>query len=166
MFVATRSYRDRRLALGNCIRNWCQKRLDFTTLFLRGSLLVAGVLLAGTIASSAQISVGISIGDPPPPRVVRVLPRSPGPEFVWVDGYWYPVGRHYKWHTGYWTRPPYQGAHWVGPRHEGGQYYAGYWDGDHGRFDHDHHWDHDRDHDRDRWHDHDDHQDHDDHDHH
>jgi len=24
----------------------------------------------------------------------------------------YPVGRHYRWHRGYWTRPPYHGARW------------------------------------------------------
>jgi hypothetical protein len=101
-------------------------------------------------ASRAQVSVGIEFGAPPPPRVIRVRPVQPGPEFLWVDGYWYPDGHRYRWHNGYWTRPPYGGARWIGPRHEGGRYYAGYWDGDHGRFDHDHHWDrnHDRDHDR------------------
>jgi hypothetical protein len=70
---------------------------------------------------------------------------------MWVEGYWYPVGHHYKWHDGYWTRVPYGGARWVSPRWEGGRYYVGYWDGDHGRVEHDHHWDRDhdrRDHDR------------------
>src|SRR5258708_28879704 len=42
-----------------------------------------------------QVSVGIRIGPPPPPRVVRVVPRAPGPDYVWVEGYWYPVGNHY-----------------------------------------------------------------------
>src|SRR5215472_2606374 len=107
-----------------------------------------------------QISIGVQIGAPPPPRVVRVLPRSPGPEFAWVAGYWYPVGNHYKWHDGYWTRPAYPAAHWIAPRYEGGRYFARFWDGDHGRREHDHHWDHDRDrdyrnHDHDRGHGHD-----------
>ena len=105
-------------------------------------------LLALTLLAAAsmlgQVSVGIRIGPPPPPRVVRVLPPRPGPEFVWVDGYWYAVGNRYRWHGGYWTRPPYEGARWVGPRHDGEQFYAGYWDGDRGRREHDHHWDHDR----------------------
>jgi hypothetical protein len=111
--------------------------------------LICATLLLGVPAAFGQVSVGIEIGPPPPARVI-VVPARPGPDFVWIEGYWYPLGSHYRWHAGYWTRPPYEGAHWIVPRHEGGRYYVGYWDGDHGRFEHDHHWDkhHDRDHDR------------------
>ena len=109
---------------------------------------LAVFLLAGGSVFGAQIS--ITIGPPPPPPVVHVLPPRPGPEFVWVDGYWYPVGEHYRWHEGYWTRPPYPGAHWVEPRHDGQQrYFEGYWEGDRGRVEHDHRWDHERDRDAD-----------------
>lgn len=138
--------------------------------FVRGLvckiLLMGALLLAGGSVSHAQISVGIQIGAPPPPRVLAVIPPTPGPDFVWVEGYWYPVGHHYRWHAGYWTRPPYPGARWVAPRHDGEHYFAGYWDGDHGRLEHDHRWDHDHDRDRDRWHDDNHGHDHDDHDHH
>ena len=120
----------------------------------------AMMLSAGVSMAHAQVSIGIVIGPPPEPRVVHVLPAQPGPEFVWVEGYWYPVGRHYKWHEGYWTRPPYEGAHWVTPRHDGERFFAGYWEGSRGRFEHDHRWDrdhgrrdHDRDHDHERDHD-------------
>src|ERR1700680_2710235 len=114
-------------------------------IFVRGVFL-AVVLFAGISAlSAAQVSLGIRIGAPPPPRVVRVAPNRPGPDYVMVDGYWYPSGGHYKWHAAYWTRPPYEGAHWVGPHHDGQQYYAGYWDGPHGHIDHDHRWDHGKD---------------------
>ena len=120
---------------------------------VRSALLVGALVLGvGVSGVHAQISVGISIGAPPPPaRVVVERPVNPGPEFVWVEGYWYPVGHHYKWHPGYWTRPPYEGARWVPPHHDGERYYVGYWDGDRGRFEHDHRWDrdHDRDYDRD-----------------
>lgn len=69
---------------------------------------------------------------------------------MWVAGYWYPSGRNYKWHAGYWTRPPYMGARWVEPRHDGQRYFDGYWSGgERERFDHDHRWDRDRDHNRD-----------------
>ena len=78
--------------------------------------IVEAALLIGTILCSvsavraqAKISIGIVIGTPPPPRVV-FQPAQPGPDFVWVEGYWYPVGRQYSWHEGYWTRPPYSGA--------------------------------------------------------
>lgn len=115
-------------------------------------LLSLVLLAAGTVFG--QVSIGIRIGAPPPPRVVRVRPLAPGPEYVWVDGYWYAVGSRYRWHEGYWTRPPYAGAMWVAPRHDGERYYTGYWQGDRGRFEHDHRWDKDRNRDfRDRDHD-------------
>jgi hypothetical protein len=97
------------------------------------TLMFAAMLLAAGSAF-AQIAIGIRIGPPPPPPMVRVLPPRPGPEFLWVGGYWYPVGMHYKWHAGYWTHPPYPGAYWVVPRHDGARYFAGYWG----------HWDRDR----------------------
>lgn len=135
------------------------------------------IMFAGASAARAQVSVsvGIAIGQPPPPRVVRVVPRSPGPGYFWVAGYWYPVGRRYVWHPGYWSRPPYDGAVWVAPRYDRGRYFVGYWNGPRGRVDHDHRWDHDRGRDYEGWRrdrDHRDHHDrdrrhrhHDDHDH-
>ena len=102
--------------------------------------LLALMLLGGSSAFG-QLSVGVSIGAPPPPRVVRVRPRTPGPDYSWVEGYWYPVGNRYKWHDGYWTRPPYGGARWVGPHYDGQRFFNGYWEGDRGRMDHDHRWD-------------------------
>jgi hypothetical protein len=130
--------------------------------FIRATLLVA-VLLVTASAIRAQVSVGIVIGAPPPPRVAVVVPAQPAPESVWVAGYWYPAGKHYHWHEGYWTRPPYEGARWVAPRHDGERFYAGYWDGGRGRVEHDHHSDHERERD---FHNHDRHDDkHGDHDH-
>jgi hypothetical protein len=112
---------------------------------MKTKLLTVVLLAAGSVFG--QVSVGINIGPPPPPRVLRVRPVAPGPDFTWVDGYWYPVGGRYHWHAGYWTRPPYAGALWVGPRHEGGRFYEGHWEGNRGVIAHDHHWD--REHDRD-----------------
>lgn len=108
---------------------------------------LAAVLLTGGVSSAAaQVSVGVRIGPPPAPRVVRVAPNRPGPDYVWVDGYWYPVRGHYVWHDGYWTRPPYRNGRWIAPRWERGQFYDGYW----GRDDNRRNRDYDRrDHDRD-----------------
>ena len=36
-----------------------------------------------------QFSFGIRIGEPPAPRVYRV-PPCPGPDYVWVEGYYFP----------------------------------------------------------------------------
>ncbi|MGA2723259.1 MAG: YXWGXW repeat-containing protein [Bryobacteraceae bacterium] len=107
--------------------------------------LLAALLLAGGSILGAQISIGVTIGPPPPPRVLHIRPSPLGPDFLWVEGYWYPVGRHYKWHEGYWTRPPYPSAVWIAPRYDGKQFFEGYWEGDRGRIAHDHRWDHDRD---------------------
>jgi len=95
---------------------------------MKKTLLAMLLLAAGS--SFAQVSIGVRIGPPPAPRVVRSHPRAPGPNYFWVDGYW--------------TRPPYAGARWIGPRYEGNQFFEGYWDSDRGRFNHDHRWDRDR----------------------
>jgi hypothetical protein len=117
-------------------------------------LLIAFAALFLTVSNcAAQVSVGVTIGAPPPPRVVAVRPVAPGPDFAWVEGYWYVQGHKWRWHPGYWTRVPYAGARWVAPRYERGQFYMGYWEGDRGRFEHDHHWDRDRYRDYDRRHD-------------
>src|ERR1700747_1060024 len=125
-----------------------------TTLF--SSILLSSLFLVA-IPANAQISVGIRIGAPPEPRVVAVVPAQPGPEFVWICGSWYPAGAHYRWHEGYWSRPPYEGARWVGPRHDGERFYNGYWEGSHGHVEHNHKWDHDHERDHGRYKDHDDH---------
>ena len=106
--------------------------------------LLALLLLGGICVFGADISVGIRIGPPPPARVVRVRPVAPGPDYLWVDGYWFVSGNRYRWHDGYWTRPPYGGARWVAPRHDGDRFWEGYWEGERGRHEHDHRWDRDR----------------------
>ena len=62
----------------------------------------------------------------PPPPPVFVVPPSPGPDYVWIDGYW--------------VRRPYR-SYWVAPRYEPHRYRGGYWRRD---------FDRDRDRDRDR----------------
>jgi hypothetical protein len=121
---------------------------------MKRKLLTAVLLIAGSVLS-AQVSIGIRIGPPPPPRIVRALPSRPGPDYVWIEGYWYPVGGRYRWHDGYWTRPVYPRAHWIAPRYDGGRYFEGFWEGDRGKMAHDHRWDRgrDRDYHRDRDHD-------------
>ena len=104
-------------------------------------LLVCMALAAGM--SWAAIGLGITIG-PPPPAPVYAVPANPGPGYLWVQGYWYPVRGRYVWHRGYWTRPPYAGAYWVAPRYDGRVFYGGYWDGPRGRFEHNHRWDRER----------------------
>ena len=60
-------------------------------------------------------------------------PPMPGPNFIWIDGYWNFVAGRYLWVGGYWMRPPYAGSYWIGPRWTGGRFFAGFWG--RGRFD-------------------------------
>jgi uncharacterized protein YcfJ len=68
--------------------------------------------------------------DPPPPIVERVY-VSPGPDYVWVSGYWGWYGGRWAWSSGRWCRPPYGHSVWVAPRCErrGGTsvWISGYW---------------------------------------
>jgi hypothetical protein len=105
------------------------------------TLSISALLLAFAPAAHAQISFDIHLGTPPPtPRVYRVPPQ-PGPDYVWVEGYWYPANGRYRWHDGYWTHPPYPDAYWVAPYFEGDEYYTGHWEGSRGDVHHDHRWD-------------------------
>jgi len=111
---------------------------------------ISALALLPATTAHAQVSFGIRIGPPPPPPVYTV-PRDPGPDYEWVDGYWYRANNRWVWHKPYWTRPPYAGAYWVAPYYYGGQYYEGHWEGPHGDFRHNHAWDRGRDRDDHRY---------------
>ena len=105
------------------------------------TLSLSALLLVSASAANAQVSFDVRMGPPPPaPRAYRVPPQ-PGPDYVWIEGYWYPVNGRYQWHNGYWTRPPYPDAYWVDPYYQGTEYYTGHWEGRRGDVHHDHSWD-------------------------
>ncbi len=112
-------------------------------------ILSSAVLLPGSTAN-AQVSFGIRIGEPPAPRWYRV-PAQPAADYEWVEGYWYPDHGRWRWHDGYWTRAPYEGAYWIAPYWSGGQYFSGRWEGGRGYFNHEHRWDRSRQRDENRW---------------
>lgn len=63
------------------------------------------------------------VAAPPPPRVEVVYAR-PGPDFVWIGGYWAWRGGRHVWIAGHYERPPRGHRHWEEPRWErrGGSY--------------------------------------------
>jgi hypothetical protein len=75
------------------------------------------------------------IDQPPPAPLVEVVPVAPGPDFVWIGGYWgWDNGHHnYQWVRGHYDRPPAPGAAWVGPRYDraprGYHFSPGHWSG-------------------------------------
>src|SRR5262249_53867606 len=87
-----------------------------------------------TSVAHAQVSVGVRIGPPPPPRAYKVPPQ-PGPDREWVEGHYTARGSHYQWHNGTWARPPRPGAYWTQPYYADGHYYAGRWEGGNSRTD-------------------------------
>lgn len=97
--------------------------------------LLVMMLLASSAAFARthfNIGIGVNVGPaypvggyyaapPPPPPPVAYMPASPGPGYVWVQGYWGYVGNRYVWNNGYWNQPAY--AYGYGNR--GGQRYRG-----------------------------------------
>ena len=108
------------------------------------ALSISTLLLALAPAAHAQV-FDVRTGPPPTaPRAYRVPPQ-PGPDYTWIEGYWYPTANgRYQWHNGYWSRPPYANAYWVAPYYQDGQYFTGHWEGDRGDVHHAHSWDQNR----------------------
>lgn len=92
-------------------------------LALFAALAIAGGTTAAFAPSAAaQVSIGVTIGTPPPPLRYEVVP-APRPGYVWAPGYWSWGGSGYVWIGGTWyqDRPGYV---YVRPR----------WVNDHGRW--------------------------------
>ena len=95
--------------------------------------LVAGIFAVAmmTMPGHAQVSVYLGL-TPPPIRYEGPPPPPPGPEMTWVDGFWAPQGRHYRWFPGHYEQAPYPGAYWTHAHYdrypEGWQYHEGHWD--------------------------------------
>ena len=92
----------------------------------RASLLAA-VLVAGVFGSaakaSAEISVGINVGEPPPRRHIEEHRWAPpSRDAVWIRPHYEWDHRQWVWVDGYYTYPPRRGAvyipghteHWSG----------------------------------------------------
>jgi len=95
---------------------------------MKSKLLALLFVVGSTAFAGPRFFFGVGVGPAyvaPAPAVAYVA--APGPGYVWVPGYSYPVGPRFGWQAGYWARPPYPHAVWVGPRYYGGHYYRGYW---------------------------------------
>jgi hypothetical protein len=87
--------------------------------FAKMGVLTAGFcgLMVPALPVLADVSVNIQIDPaPPPPRhEVMVERERPGPDYVWIAGYWDGAPGHYVWTAGHWDRPPHGHGHWVAP---------------------------------------------------
>jgi WXXGXW repeat (2 copies) len=73
----------------------------------------AAAMLAVPMAAPAQVSVGVAIHVGPPPLPVYVQPVCPGPNYIWIPGYWAWGPDGYYWIPGTWVLAPYVDALWT-----------------------------------------------------
>jgi hypothetical protein len=85
------------------------------------------------VSTSAQVSIGISVGFAPPELPVYAQPICPGEGYIWTPGYWAwdPEDEDYYWVPGTWVLAPEVGFLWTpGYWGWGGsafEFYEGYW---------------------------------------
>jgi len=76
------------------------------------------------------LHVRITTGAPPAVRH-EVRAARPGPDYVWVAGYWADDGGHWAWIPGRWERTVEPGAYWIPARYihtsHGTIYEPGHW---------------------------------------
>lgn len=98
-------------------------------------VLVAATLLltaacAAYVEPATETTVWVRVG-PPPPRY-EVVTMAPGPDYIWIVGYYEWNSVEYVWIPGRWERRPSPGARWVRDRwhHEdrGWRRVPGHWE--------------------------------------
>jgi hypothetical protein len=82
--------------------------------FLSGAALLAAVLVVLPACASAPPPDAVYVSEAPPALPSETVVVSPGPDFVWVPGWWN-WDRQYVWVAGSWQNPPRARAVWVAP---------------------------------------------------
>ena len=83
--------------------------------------------------TSNQVPVGntIIVTQAPPAPQQEVVLAQPGPQYVWLPGYWTWRNEQYQWMAGHWELPPSSRSVWTAPHweREGNAYrfYEGSW---------------------------------------
>lgn len=84
-----------------------------------------------TTTNAAPAVNTIVVTQAPPAPEQEVVLAQPGPQYVWLAGYWTWRNERYEWMSGHWEIPPSSNSVWVTPRWEqqGNAYrfYEGYW---------------------------------------
>jgi hypothetical protein len=107
------------------------KRRGFCRLTTARAWLLGATLLVATACGPTVTRVYVPSGPPAPVYEVRAV--SPGPGYIWIEGYHHWTGHAYEWVPGRWERAPHAHATWVAGRWEHdkhGYYYVdGHWRG-------------------------------------
>ena len=78
--------------------------------------LIRSIFLLVALAALPVSSFGgiyFSVGIAPPPLPVYTQPLCPGPDYIWVPGYWAYGDYGYYWVPGTWVLAPFSGALWT-----------------------------------------------------
>ncbi|HUI07421.1 MAG TPA: YXWGXW repeat-containing protein [Verrucomicrobiae bacterium] len=78
-----------------------------------GPVVAAAPVAVSAPPPAATTMVVGHVGSEPPPVMVETVVGSPGPQYVWVAGYWRWHGRYWLWVPGAWVIPPRHGVMWV-----------------------------------------------------
>lgn len=93
--------------------------------FLFTAVFASALMIPGAKAADVIVRFG------PPARPREVIVARPGPQYVWVPGYYRWEGARYGWVAGSWALPPRPRAVWVPGRwtrrHGGYVWIAGRW---------------------------------------
>ena len=96
-----------------------------------GVLVFAFCLFLFPAASSAQVSVGVSVHIGPPALPVYAQPPCPTPGYIWTPGYWAWGPDGYFWVPGVWVVAPRPGFLWTpgywGFAEDAYLWHPGYW---------------------------------------
>jgi hypothetical protein len=99
----------------------CSPRASGAPTRLAGGLALLSIAMFTASAALADISINIGLeGPPPPPRQEVIVGVSPGPDFIWVGGYWDGSPGHYTWVGGRWDHPPHAHGQWFAPHWDKG----------------------------------------------
>ena len=89
--------------------------INFRKYRLTAALLSFGAL---TACGGGYYSGGVVVGPPPPEPFYGPVGVAPGPDYVWMGGYYDLNGSRWVWRQGHWGHPPRRGYTYVRPRWE------------------------------------------------
>ena len=90
-----------------------RKRRRFPCLLALAIVLAVGAASPLTAIADVSVDMGVSVGYPPPLLPLDDQSPMPGPDYLWVPGYWAWGDDGYYWVPGFWVLPPFIGALWT-----------------------------------------------------